>query len=279
MLQLKTGVLHHEAALQTAGKFSKKITKFGFMAIIAAASVFTACKKENADAPDGLKLNGSLAVKNPTAGGSALTLTGSVGTVALSSTGGIYTVSNYFVDQGIYTHPDSVYHRPNGVYYFRFSENDNIIGASSTTPPAIGNDWDLSFGGTANAYLGKHSSVTLKAKDVAFASVTLSDWSTATTITPSGTSFGHDGFLSPGTPATWSDPTPSTITGWFNYYFDNHEVLPITNRTLLLSDNQDRVYALEITSVYANSTPVDGVSGFPDNYSHLYFRYKYLGEL
>lgn len=263
---------------QQTCKSTKKNVLMALTLGIVALGVLSSCKKETVDGPDGLKLNGSLAVTNPLPGTST-NLSNSVGTIALSSSGGIYTVSNFFVDQGIYTHPDSVYHRPNGTYYFRFSENDNVLGATSTTPPAVGNEWDLSFGGTANAYLGKHSSVTLKAVDVAFASVTLSNWSSATTITPSGTSFGHDGFLSPGTPATWSDPTPLTITGWFNYYFDNHEVLPITNRTLLISDDQDRVYALEITSVYANSTPVDGVSGFPDNYSHLYFRYKYLGEL
>lgn len=289
MLQLKTGVQHQQPMLQTAGKFNKKITKFGLFALIAASSVFASCKKDQFDAPqqEGLKLNAETALA-PSPGGSALNLSNATGTVEQSSTGSIYTVKNYFVDQGIYTHPDSVYHRPNGTYYFDFSLNDNKQGATSTTPPSSG-VWDISFSSTGNAYLNKNSA-TGNVSDIRYINEPFSTvkgyaasvWND--TSVPTGKTkliatlpFGHNDII-------YSDlyTNQGGVTGWFNYYFTKHQVNPLTDRTVLVKDAADNVYAVHFISVYKNGAPYepgDNTSNPPADYSWLKFEYKKLGTL
>ncbi|MBE9586193.1 hypothetical protein IM792_17190 [Mucilaginibacter sp. JRF] len=284
MLQFETGVQHQ----QTQSKFTKKINKFALLAIIATTTIFASCKKDQVEAPasEGLKLNTETALApNP---GSSLNLTNATGTVGQSSTGAIYTVTNYFVDQGLYTHPDSVYHRPNGTYYFDFSLNDNKKGATTTTPPSNG-VWDISFSSTANAYLNKNTS-SGNVSDIRYVNEPFSTvkgyaasvWND--TALPSGKAkliatypFGHNNIV-------YSDvyTNQGGVSGWFNYYFTNHQVNPLTDRTVLVKDAADNVYAVHFINVYKNGAPYepgDNTANPPADYSWLKFEYKKLGTL
>lgn len=241
-------------------------------AVAFATSVsFTSCNKDDAPGADLSLQNETAQVISP---GATATFTGAAGSISRGSgaNNGIYTVANYFIDNGILS--GTGYHIPNGFYYFDLSENDNAPVPTGSTTPTV--SWDIAFGGTGNAYITVNSGVRLKAIDKAFASVTLTDTTAATLISIAAGGFGHDGFLAPGTPSSDVDPTPASITGWANYWFDQHTLIKIANRTLIFKDAAGNVYAFDFESVYENATPIPGASGFPDNYSRLHFRYKKL---
>ena len=271
----QSGVVRQSNPLLSGSKFSKKISMFGLMALIAASSVLTSCKKDSdeAAAPE-LKLKSAKALA-PTAGGAALALTSvTSGTVAQSASGSIYTVTNYYVAQSIYNPSNP--HAANGLYYFDFGLNDNIPGTSSTTPPST--DWDISFSGTGNADIKKNAGVSVKFLNENFATATArsasSAWAAGTTA---GTTFGHNRTI-------WTTPLSApdhlaaapghTIVGWWNYYFGNHQVIATTDLTILVRDTDGDTYAVHIKSVYNNDTPTG--TPFPNNFSYLTFEYKKL---
>lgn len=272
------------------GKLNKKIAKLGFIVALAAVSVFTSCEKEDDSLSSAsLKLNGATALA-PSAGGSALNLTDASGTVQLSSTGGVYTVNDYFVDQGIYS--GSGNHIPNGTYYFNFDSNDNVKGDTSTTPPD-GEEWDVSFSGTGNADITVKSGVSIKYVNESFATVKSYGasyaWDTKG-VSPTATPFGHNRSLYlPPASAPAGDVLTSadylaaasghTIKGWWNYYFPKHTVISTTDLTILIKDVSGDVYALHMISVYKNGAPYetgDNTANPPADYSWLKFEYKKL---
>lgn len=279
MNNYQSGVVRPSNPLLTGSKFSKKITLFGLMAAIAVGSVLTSCKKESADAAaPGLKLNTEKALA-PVAGGPALNLTDATGTVERSSTGNIYTVKNYFVDQGIYS--GTANHRPNGTYYFDFSANDNKKGATSTTEPTS-KVWDISLSGTGNADIRINTDATegsaIKFLNQSFATVIgtytaagsgATAWAAGSTSAT--TPFGHNRTVAT---LDYSADAPAwTIKGWYNYYFANHTLLATDDLTILVEDSNGDVYALHMISTYENATPVGTP---PTNYSWLKFEYKKL---
>lgn len=282
MNNYKSDVVRQGNSLLLGSKFSKKIILFGVMTVIAVSSVLTSCKKEGTEtvSPE-LKLNSEKALA-PTAGGSALNLTNATGTVELSSSGNIYTVKNYFVSQGIY---DSVgNHIPNGTYYFDFSDNDNKKGATKTTPPS-NNVWDISFSSTGNAYINRNTNSLqgseVKYVDEAFSTVkgyAASVWNDGAKAKTIATfPFGYNRMVT-----SYDYSATGATTGWFNYYFTNHEVLATTNRTILVLDAAGDVYALHMINVYKNGAPYepgDNTANPPADYSWLKFEYKKLGAL
>lgn len=280
MKNYQTGAERQTTTLLSGSKFSKKITMFGLMAVMAAASVLTSCKKDSADdLSPSLKLNSTQALA-PTAGGPALNLTDATGTVELSSTG-VYTVKNYFVDQGIYSGTED--HRPNGNYYFDFSLNDNKKGLTSTTAPS-GNVYDVSFSGTGNADIRINSALSqtsqIKFLNQSFSTVistytTIGSAATAWTAgtAPTAVPFGFNRTVAGTTATDYLAASASPIVGWYNYYFGNHQLLGTTDLTILIKDAAGSVYAVHMIDTYANATPVGSP---PTNYSWLKFEYKKL---
>ncbi|WP_316789158.1 HmuY family protein [Pedobacter frigoris] len=270
-----SGVVRPSTPLLSGSKFSKKITMFGLMALVAASSVLTSCKKESSDvaAPE-LKLKSAKAL-SPGAGGSPVSLTSvTSGTVELNLSG-VYTVKNYYVAQSVYNPSNP--HAANGFYYFDFGLNDNIPGTSSTTPPSV--DWDISFSGTGNADINKNSGVSIKFLNEDFATASArsasSAWTAGTAVT---TTFGHNRTI-------WTSPLSApadyyaaasghTIKGYWNYYFANHQVIATTDVTILVRDTDGDTYAVHIKSVYNNDTPTG--TPYPNNFSYLTFEYKLL---
>ena len=281
MKNYQSGVQSQNTGLLTVRNLSKKITMFGLMAGIAAASVLTSCKKEgNEPGSPSLKLNTEQALA-PVAGGAALNLSDATGTVELG-TDGVYTVKNYFVDQGIYS--GTANHRPNGNYYFDFSVNDNKKGASATTEPSS-KIWDLSFSGTGNADLRVNAFPTqasqIKYINQPFATVigtyttagsAATAWAAGTT--PPSVPFGHNRTVAAATPTDYLAAAPGhVIKGWYNYYFGTHTLFGTTDLTILVKDFAGSVYAVHIFSTYENATPVGTP---PTNYSWLKLEYKKL---
>ena len=277
MNNYQSGVVRQSNVLLSGSKFNKKITMFGLMALVAASSVFTSCKKDSADAaaPE-LKLKSSKAL-SPTAGGSAVGLTSvTSGTVGLN-TSGVYTVTNYYVAQSIYDPANP--HAANGFYYFDFGTNDNVPGTSSTTPPS--GDWDISFSGTGNADINRKSGVSVRFLNENFATATARSASSAWSAAAANTiafPFGHNRTI-------WTSPLSApadyyaaasghTVKGYWNYYFANHQVIATTDVTILVRDSDGDTYALHIKSVYNNDTPAG--TPYPSNFSYLTFEYKLL---
>lgn len=256
---------------QNVRKSTKKSTVFIAAAAFALTASFTSCNKDK-------DVGAELSLQNETAQvispGATATFTGAAGNISRGSgtNNKIYTVTNYFIDNGILS--GTGYHIPNGYYYFDLSENDNAPVPTGSSTPTV--SWDIAFGGTGNAYITVNSGVTLKAIDKAFASVVLADTSSATAISIVSGGYGHDNVLM----GAWSDDdtaSPGDKKGWFNYYFGNHEVVPIVGRTLIFKDAAGSIYAFEFQSVYENATPVAiPPSSYPNNYSRLHFRYKKL---
>lgn len=280
MKNYQSGVVSQNTGLLTARKLSKKIAMYGVMAGIAAVTVLSSCKKDKEDLSPSLKLASEKAL-TPTPGGAALNLTDATGTVELN-TSGVYTVKNYFVDQGIYSGTEN--HRPNGNYYFDFSVNDNRKGQTSTTQPED-KIWDVSFSGTGNADIRVNTSIGNAAQiryiNQSFATVigtytTTGSAATAWTagVTPPSVPFGHNRTVAGTTPADYlAAATGHTIKGWYNYYFGNHELFGTTDLTILIKDAAGSVYAVHIFSTYENATPVGAP---PTNYSWLKYEYKKL---
>ncbi|MFB9076124.1 hypothetical protein ACFFLS_14385 [Flavobacterium procerum] len=270
------------------GKLNKKIANFGFLVAIAATLVFTSCESEDSNASSaGLKLNGQTALAPNQ--GQTLSLTNvDAGTVHRDNND-VYTVNNYFVSQGIYS--GSGNHIPNGTYYFSFYNNDNVKGATSTTPPSA--DWDVSFSGTGNADIRVEGSVSIKYVNEPFSTVksyaASYAWDTKG-VTPPSVPFGHNRslYLPPASaPAghvlTSADylaaASGHTIKGWWNYYFPKHIVEGTTDLTILIQDAFGDVYALHMISVYQNGAPYepgDNTANPPADYSWLKFEYKKL---
>jgi len=275
----QSGVVRQSNPLLSGSKFSKKISMFGLMALIAASSVLTSCKKDSdeAAAPE-LKLKSAKALA-PTAGGAALALTSvTSGTVAQSASGSVYTVTNYYVAQSIYNPSNP--HAANGFYYFDFSLNDNVPGGSSTTPPSGGTPWDISFSGTGNADIKANTAAGTQVKflNENFATAAARSASSAWAAgVAAGATFGHNRTI-------WTTPLSApdylaaasghTIVGWWNYYFGNHQVIATTDLTILVQDDDSDVYAVHIKSVYNNDTPTG--TPYPNNFSYLTFEYKKL---
>ncbi|MES2454664.1 MAG: hypothetical protein V4594_03950 [Bacteroidota bacterium] len=297
MNNYQSGVVRQGNPLLSSSKFSKKITMFGLLALMAAGSVLTSCKKESADAPSpGLKLNAEQAL-SPVQGASASLTDVDSGKVYRDGND-IYTVSNYFVSQGIYS--GSGNHIANGIYFFDFSLNDNKKGATATTAPSSG-VWDISLSGTGNADIRVNTDATegaqIKYLNVPFATVlatyttsgsSSTAWTAATT--PPAVPFGHNRslYLPPATaPAghvlTTADyqaaASGHTIDGWYNYYFPKHTVYGTSDITILIKDKTGNVYALHMIGIYKNAAPYepgDNTANPPADYSWLKFEYKKL---
>lgn len=246
-------------------KGTKKSTLFFTAAAVAVTLSITSCNKDK-DPGAGLSLQNELA-PIPDEFDTENIGNGAEGTISDYRGDGIYSVENYFVDQGIFDHPDSIYHRPNGSYYFDLSHGDNKVG----TPPA---GYDLEFTGTGNAYIKTATGVTLKVLDgTPLSSVTIAD-TTAATVTIGGGGFGHDNTIFSGPPDYTDGNSPGDKKGWFNYYFPTHQVHPIADRILIIKDAANKYYALQFISVYQNATPAG--TPYANNYSYLHFDYKKL---
>jgi len=275
MKNYQTGAARQTSALPTAGKLSKKISMFSFMVALAALSVLSSCKKDTEDsAVPALKSTSGIALA-PAAGGSALPLSNvTTGTVSQSASGNVYSVINYYVTQSVYNPANP--HQANGLYYFDFSLNDNVLGSSSTTPPD--DDWDISFSGTGNADIKANTSTGTSVKflnetfAVASARTSASAWSAGTAA---AATFGHNRTVTTLNSADYlAAASGHTIKGWWNYYFTNHQVLATTDLTILVKDSTGDVYAVHMQNVYNNQTPA-GIP-FPSNFSYLTFEYKKL---
>lgn len=297
MNNYQSGVVRQGNPLLSGSKFSKKITMFGLLALVAAGSVLTSCKKEGADTVSpSLKLGTEQAL-SPLQG-ETLSLSNVDSGKVHRSTSDIYTVSNYFVSQGIYSGTGN--HIPNGTYYFDFSVNDNKKGATSTTEPT-GSVWDISLSGTGNADIRVNGHATegaeIKYLNVPFPTViatytaagsSSTAWSAATT--PPAVPFGHNRslYLPPASaPAghvlTTADyqaaASGHTIDGWYNYYFPKHTVYGTSDITVLIKDKTGNVYALHMINIYKNGAPYepgDNTANPPADYSWLKFEYKKL---
>ena len=113
MNNYQSGVARQSNMPLTGNKFNKKLFTVVVLTAIAVSSVLTSCKKESSDvtAPE-LKLNTERAL-NPSQG-QTLSLTDVDSGKVHRNSSDVYTVTNYFVSQGIYS--GSGNHVPNGIY-------------------------------------------------------------------------------------------------------------------------------------------------------------------
>lgn len=275
MKNYQSSAMRNNAVLLNAGKFSKKFTMFGLAAAITAVSMLSSCKKDSDDiAAPSLKASSGLAL-SPAVGASLPLTNVTTGTVSQISAG-VYKVTNYYVAQSVYDPANP--HQANGLYYFDFSLNDNKLGTSPTAPPSTA--WDVSFSGTGNADIKINSVGAIKFLNENFATASArsasSAWAAGTAVATTAT-FGHNRTIMT-TPLAAPDylaaASGTTIKGWWNYYFGNHQVIATTDLTVLIQDNLGDTYAVHMISVYNNDTPTG--TPFPSNFSYLTFEYKKL---
>lgn len=167
----------------------------------------------------------------------------------ISRHGAVYSLRNF--RQFIIGEDSAVTENVAPQFYFNFKENDGVSAEDAMlTLNATQRNMDV-VSNTSRGY-------TLSYIDKAFESVTAADNFTAAPDNKVGivTPFSPEGTI-----------------GWSNYDMSVHHILPIANRTLIVSKDGALLFKFRINSIYSNETP--NKESASDNY--VYYSVDYQG--
>ncbi|NIG56390.1 hypothetical protein [Chitinophaga sp. Cy-1792] len=237
--------------------FPKNLTRLTWVVVGASAMFLASCSKNNdVTAPQPLNAGANAAV----AGGVTAFLTvpdgGSADITSNGATGKIYRDGSIYRVENFHQAYSTGSGQPaDGNFYWSFTDND----------AANPGTYSIKFSGVATGDISATGTNELRFIDKAFASVTASDWTTATV--PDANTIGMNNVLGTGVP-------PAVLAlangkGWYTYNWSaGHTVTPVSGRTLLWKSGTT-VIAFDIQSIYQNQ-----VTGGTFPYYH--FRYKTL---
>lgn len=219
---------------------------------------FASCSKNNDDIVAGerkITIEDALSLTIPNGDSATLSNNGSQGKIY--NNGGIYTVKNF--RQAYTSGPGQP---ADGNFYWDFPNNDaGNPGAHS-----------IKFSGVATGDISAKTGSEIRFIDEPFSSVSYGDWTAANPPQPSasGSGFiGMDDVISlAGNPIPGAVEAFANGAGWYIYFWDNHTVEPISDRTLLWKSGST-IFKFEITSIYQN-----GVTG--GSFPYYNFRYQQL---
>ncbi|RFS24798.1 hypothetical protein DVR12_06280 [Chitinophaga silvatica] len=232
-------------------KITRNFSKLTWMLAGAGFLFLASCSKDqNVTAPTLQPLSGTAHASITVPDGGSANITNNNGQGKVYRDGSVYRVENFRQ-----TYVSDTGQPAAGTFFWRFSDND----AGTIT------SYNIKFSGVATGDISAASTDTLRYVDIAFASVTASNWATAQV--PVANTIGMNSVTGTGVP-------PAVLAlangkGWYTYNWSlGHTVIPVSNRTLLFKTGSTLI-AFEIISIYQNQ-----VVGGPFPYYH--FRYKAL---
>lgn len=216
------------------GSKTKRSATNAMLILITAFSVFAAsCSKNKDQQAPGLNLNNGLSAVI-VSGAPPVAISGpGVTSGTIYNTSGLYQVDTF--RQAYSTGPGQP---ADGNFYWKFTINE----AGSST------DFQIKFTGIATGDITAGNDLTspeLRFIDKAFASVVCADWDDATI--PENNTIGMNNVVGTGVPSSVSDLANNL--GWYTYFWTNHTIQPVSNRTLLWKSGST-VFKFQIQSIY-----------------------------